>query len=447
MDNKLIKCSSKIHSEINAISYCQECRVYMCNKCEKFHSELLQNHHSYNLDKNINEIFTGFCKLSNHYELKYYCKNHNQLCCVACIANIKDKENGQHKDCNICIIENIQNEKKNNLKKNILYLDNFIKKYEQSINELKNYIEKINVEKETLKLNIQKIFTKIRNILNIREDELLLEVEKTFNNHFCNENLLKENKNLPNIIKEYLEQGKIIDKEWDSNKLNSNINICINIENKIQDINILYENIKTFNLNNNIKIHFSPDEEEIDNYLKFLKTFGNISSKEFKFKLCPNNIKEEKKYLLSGPKNTIVTKNGTDQNWTYVICDYKLDISKEYKWKIKILKTKYKNILVGVAPFDFDINLSTHRGCGHYLHCYDSTLYSGPPFNYSNKYSNLNQVEKELIVVINLNKKTLKFIINNEDKGESYTDIPLDKPLVPIIGLYNKNDCVEIIKC
>ena len=44
--------------------------------------------------------------------------------------------------------------------------------------------------------------------------------------------------------------------------------------------------------------------------MKFLKTFWNISYKEFKFKLCPNNIKEEKKSLLSGLKKTIVTKNG-----------------------------------------------------------------------------------------------------------------------------------------
>ena len=46
---------------------------------------------------------------------------------------------------------------------------------------------------------------------------------------------------------------------------------------------------------------------------------------------------------------------------------------------------------------------------------------------------------------MNMKKRTLKFIINNEDKGESYTDIPIDKPIYPAVFLYNKNDSVEII--
>ena len=46
-----------------------------------------------------------------------------------------------------------------------------------------------------------------------------------------------------------------------------------------------------------------------------------------------------------------------------------------------------------------------------------------------------------------MNKRTLKFIIDNEDKGESYSDIPIDKPIFPAVLLYNKDDSVEIVKC
>ena len=46
---------------------------------------------------------------------------------------------------------------------------------------------------------------------------------------------------------------------------------------------------------------------------------------------------------------------------------------------------------------------------------------------------------------MNMNKRTLKFIVNNEDKGEQYKNIPIDKPLVPAICLYDKNDSLEII--
>ena len=46
---------------------------------------------------------------------------------------------------------------------------------------------------------------------------------------------------------------------------------------------------------------------------------------------------------------------------------------------------------------------------------------------------------------MNMPQRTLKFIIDNEDNGESYTNIPLDKPITPAIILYHINDSVEII--
>ena len=44
-----------------------------------------------------------------------------------------------------------------------------------------------------------------------------------------------------------------------------------------------------------------------------------------------------------------------------------------------------------------------------------------------------------------MNKRSLKFIIDNEDNGDSFIDIPIDRPLLPAIFLYNKNDSVQII--
>ena len=56
----------------------------------------------------------------------------------------------------------------------------------------------------------------------------------------------------------------------------------------------------------------------------------------------------------------------------------------------------------------------------------------------------LSKVNDEVIVVMNMKKRTLKFIINNEDKGDSYINIPIDKPLFPAVLLGNINDSVEI---
>ena len=110
---------------IDSISFCQECNIYMCNKCDKVHFGLCQNHPKYNLDEDINEIFTGYCKKPNHNdELEIFCKNHNELCCSSCITKIKGKKYGQHGNCEFCFIENIKEEKKDKLKKNIKYLEN-----------------------------------------------------------------------------------------------------------------------------------------------------------------------------------------------------------------------------------------------------------------------------------------------------------------------------------
>ena len=60
-------------------------------------------------------------------------------------------------------------------------MEDLSNKIQQSINDLKIFFDKINENKENLKLKIQKIFTNIRNILNEREDEILLEVDNQFN--------------------------------------------------------------------------------------------------------------------------------------------------------------------------------------------------------------------------------------------------------------------------
>ena len=102
--------------------------------------------------------------------------------------------------------------------------------------------------------------------------------------------------------------------------------------------------------------------------------------------------------------------------------------------------------MIGVATSDFDIYTSDFSTCGFYLFCRLSppTLYSGPPFNFSGKKTNLSRVNNEIIVVLNMKKRTLKFIINNEDKGDSFTNIPIDKPLFPAVLLYYANNSVEI---
>ena len=123
MDIAKKKCSKIKHNDIDAISYCQDCKIYICNKCTIHHQELFDNHLIYNLDKE-NEIFFDICKEKNHQQkLEFYCKNHNILCCAACISKINSNGYGQHKDCDIFSLEEIKEEKINNLNYNIKYLE------------------------------------------------------------------------------------------------------------------------------------------------------------------------------------------------------------------------------------------------------------------------------------------------------------------------------------
>ena len=115
---------------------------------------------------------------------------------MACLCKFDEKKNGQHKNCDICMLEEIKNEKKNNLKQNIKFLEVFLHELDQSIKEIQVIFEKMNENKEKIKLKIQKIFTKIRNALNEREDELLLEVDNQFDDLYFNEELIKESQNI-----------------------------------------------------------------------------------------------------------------------------------------------------------------------------------------------------------------------------------------------------------
>ena len=212
MENKKKKCSSYKHSESEAISYCQQCKIYLCNKCLNHHTEILESHNLINLDKDLNDIFIDICKHENHnVKLEFYCKNHNTLCCLACLCKFKVNGYGQHSECVTCYINDIKDEKKNKLKENIKQFEDLSNKFEKSINELKLLFEKIDKEKEELKLKIQKIFTKIRNSLNDKEDKLLLEIDEKFNEIFIKEDIIRESEKLPIKIKISLEKGKSID--------------------------------------------------------------------------------------------------------------------------------------------------------------------------------------------------------------------------------------------
>ena len=202
------KCFTEGHKEINAISFCQECGIYMCNKCDNTHSSFIQIHHTFKVNKD-EEIFTGYCKEKNHpMKLGYYCKNHNQLCCSVCISKLNKLGDGQHKDCEVCEIQDIKKQKKIRLKENIKSLEDLENNFNENIKELKDIFEKIEKGKEDLKIKVLNTFTKIRTTLNERETQLLLEIDNLYKEKYFGEDIIKKAEKLPKQIKVSIEKGK-----------------------------------------------------------------------------------------------------------------------------------------------------------------------------------------------------------------------------------------------
>jgi hypothetical protein len=283
MKNQSQNCSLKKHSEINANYFCQECKIFMCNKCDSLHSELLPNHNKNKIDINIDmkDIFTGYCKEEKHNnELVFFCKTHNQLCCAACLSKIRKKGNGQHSQCYVCEIEDIKNEKQITLKDNIKTLEDLSITLNDSINQLKAIFDRVNEDKEKLKTYIQQVFTKIRNIFNEKENKLLDEVDEQYDKLFFKEDIIKEFEKLPKKVKNSLEKGKsMVNKQYECNKLNLFINDCINIENNISNIILMNEKLAKYQKLDNLKIEFSS-EEEIKNFCEKISSFGIIKKSD-----------------------------------------------------------------------------------------------------------------------------------------------------------------------
>ena len=217
-------------------------------------------------------------------------------------------------------------------------------------------------------MEIQNQFTKIRTVLNEREDELLLKVDKLFNEIYYDETFIKKIEKLPNKIKISLEKGNQIKNEWNKNNLHSLINNCINIENNIKDINSLKENLnKTIDINTkiqnktidiNTKIQFITDEEEL--LFNTIKNYGNIyknDNEKYNF-----IFKNGQNYEVSN-NGKIATKTGNDGFNCIIFGNKEIPKNKISCWKIKINSEIRNTFIFGIGPDNPDNINSFYMNC------------------------------------------------------------------------------------
>ena len=144
MENFKKKYILKKNKKLDTSSFGEEYKISMSKKCENNNSKLFYHPHSFSLDKIKNEeIFTQFKEKINH-------------------------ENNEQKNT-IKLNENIEN------------LEELSKEFGESMKKLILLFEIICDNKEEFILKIRKIFTEIRNIIKKREENLIIEVDKFFN--------------------------------------------------------------------------------------------------------------------------------------------------------------------------------------------------------------------------------------------------------------------------
>ena len=174
---------------------------------------------------------------------------------------------------------------------------------------------------------------------------------------------------------------------------------------------------------------------------------------ECAWKECPSHVEGRRKYSVDEKNPKIAKMDGS--GFSTIIGSEDLPPNKVTSWSIKVLNSKDKDggaIYIGVAPSDIDQNKDNRNKCGWYFYCYQSTLYSGPPHNYTQKEYGPKKGGGKYVrtgdsvgVVMDTTKGELSFILNGVNLGVAYEGIPLDKPLVPCVILGWKDDYIELI--
>ena len=224
-------------------------------------------------------------------------------------------------------------------------MENISKYINNSINKLKQELKKNKDNKDNLKLEIQKIFTKIRNQINERENILLSEIDQNLDDSSIKKDIINKLEKFPKKIESSLNQGKLIENQWKEKRLNISITQCLNIEKKLEEINS-YKDIIKKNNENNLVMKFKPELNDINSFLNTIQEFGciyNITDLQAKF----DDIEDIENFLLTINQdmeeiyNTYIKEK---RQFEPIIVKSNIKLIKKKKIKKQILFLTYLNL-------------------------------------------------------------------------------------------------------
>ena len=169
---------------------------------------------------------------------------------------------------------------------------------------------------------------------------------------------------------------------------------------------------------------------------------------------CPDAAAYKYSFEAFNPRVATKVTSNLIGGYCTIIGNASIPRGKVTSWSVKILNSRKNNgdyIYIGVAPSG--INQTEDRNykkSGWYFDCGISSLRSGPPHDYEGKEYGPRKEKGQYVhtgdsvgVVMDTTKGELSFVVNGVNLGVAYEGIPLDKPLVPCVLLWNERDSVE----
>lgn len=182
---------------------------------------------------------------------------------------------------------------------------------------------------------------------------------------------------------------------------------------------------------------------------------------------CPALAREGKKYSVSRRNPRVATKIGERNCLSVVLGNTPIPRSggdgdgdgggRVVEWGVKIVKTMdgdCAGIYVGVAPYDVDVNKDDAVRGGWYLHCHDSTLWSGPPQRSNGERGGMPFggggahmcAGDVLYVSMDTRSGELSFSVNGGRRVCGFSKVPFYKPLFQSVVISIENDSVEFVE-
>ena len=397
------------HKEQMATYYCKECKKYLCDICENYHS-------SFEPDHKVEEQM-----INNNFQCNYHKNNIKNYYCEDCKIDLCEKcKNVFHKD---------HLNKINNLK---YYYDKCFKTIKfKNIDDVINFYSEKFIEIKNFK-NVQTSYLQnlLNQIINIQED-INNECETIIKENYLNmtlykiimENFFNKNNNSNEIIPQFITIKNAID-IYESN--NNNNNNSKNNNNNINNLKFFSNFSNSFYKNYGFGNSFKTNDTLIQNQIETnLQKFKEISNEFFEnhkiiFKMRPSSHCQKKYYFNNKYEKTFIVKKN-NLNLIHFNPDLKIKVNSIIELingNIAIACNDKTIKIISSENFELIDNLIGHSSQVSVLYqLKNGLLLSGAGNNYDSNsfkvyYSESNNSINDSIRLWNLDKKECLKIIN-----------------------------------